>query len=224
MNRARKQIAATMFLLVAPTLVLALPFGAQISQVDDDAELRFQVDAYALEMAEDPPSHYMVLRKNTVPDMVGSIPFTVWLPFPPNGENYHTTYLDPHVAELGAGHYEVLGLWSNGDEEVLDAEWFALVEHPYIMRGALMSATTVDPCVGYGLLECAEVELVNPDWWDEIGPGVLLDIYGWPTRLDGRDNCKVRITWVELMPADADCNDPMATEEFTWSTVRALYR
>lgn len=224
MTRARLWTVTAAILALAPAAALALPFGAEITRIDGPGPLRFEVEVYAAADALDPPDQWLLRRRNTAPKLDGPLLMADWTVFPAPGDHQTQSFTDGDVAGLGVGIYEVRALWDDGRELAIEAASLSLVEHPYLMRGTLVSEIEVEACAGIDLLECSEVELTNLDWWQDIGPGVLLDIYGWPVRLEGQTNCKVLVTWVEVMPPDANCDSPMATDRVSWSAVRALYR
>ena len=229
MPRARSILAAAALLATAPLALLptaasALPYGASLTQVQDDQDLQFQVEVYCVEGVLEAPRWFQVVRTRIVPEMSGAWPLTEWIEFPEPGGTASFILSDGAVAGLSAARYEVRALWEDAGDEVLEADWFALVEHPYLLRGTLLSPTELAPCTDTGLLECVEVELVDPAWWDEHGSSVMLDIYGWPTRLVNDTNCAVRVTWVEPMPPGSDCADPMPVERLAWSTMRTKFR
>lgn len=219
-------ITALIVLAIASQATAAPTIGISVGRVCDEAFNQVAVRIFNWEPDDNPyrPTEFTVIRRTTAPGLDDSIELTSTpIPLPPYGEESVVYLPEPYLAEDAIGYYEGWAHYEDGYEYLMFDGADSCVEDPYLLRGYLMSEYEVLPCEGIGLLECSTVSFGDLDFLQYVGSGEMLDIYGWPVALGGVSNCGIAITHIEPLGEGATCEETVASQDLSWSTVKALF-
>ena len=200
-------------------------YGISVSRVCEEAlnQVRIRVFNYGF---DNPmlPDEFTVIRRTTAPGL--DEPWLVTetpIPLPEYGEIVTIMIPEPDLPADAIGYYEGWAHWDDGDEQLMFDEEDSCVDHPYLLRGRLLTEYEVQPCEGIGLMECTIVSIVNVEFLQYVGTGEMLDIYGWPAWITDAQNCGIAISHIEPLGMGATCSDPVGTQARSWSAVKALF-
>ena len=209
-------------------LAIATLAAAQETPMEIDVSTACQGDEFILTVSfinYDPDVDSIVVRRvTTAPDL---LPAQLLTPEPISisfMEDVHLELPDPGVGPGDLGIYEIEMFWVGGTSYYVWTAHRSCVEAPFLMRGYLTDVTDFLPCTGQEMLECDVVSLLYGDMNLHIGTAELLEIYGWPITLYGRDQCSVTVHRIESLGTGQTCEDVVPAADVTWGTMKAQYR
>jgi len=146
------------------------------------------------------------------------------LPIPEINETVLYTIADSGANPIGLGIYNAILNSISGSDYHYPEETLSCAEHPYVMRAKLLEPGIFEVCEDIGLLECPTYDLADPSFGVYEGSGTRLDIFGYPAWFDGIHQCGIMITDVVPLPNGTPCDETVATQERSWSSVKSMYQ